>query len=240
MSRWTPRALFLCLIILPLLAVGCSPSGQVDQSTLFTKGAVISFPTEDNVELQGRIFGQGDVAVVLAHEYPADQSSWYDFARTLASNGYSALTFDFRGYGDSGGKKEIGFIDRDVTAALKVMGQLGKTKVFLVGASMGGTASLKVAARENVLGVITLSAPSTFQGLSAVNEVPQVKAPKLFLASQGDTPAADSVKFFTDKAPDPKQMNILSGNAHGTDMLKGDQGSQVSKLIVDFLRQNSK
>jgi predicted alpha/beta hydrolase len=40
----------------------------------------------------------------------------YDYARKLADDGYVALTFDFRGYGESGGSRQIDRIDRDVTA----------------------------------------------------------------------------------------------------------------------------
>jgi pimeloyl-ACP methyl ester carboxylesterase len=67
--------------------------------------------------------------------YPADQSSWYATAERLAQEGYLVLTFDFRGYGDSGGEKQIDLIDGDVGAAITAIRGEGAAEVVLAGAS---------------------------------------------------------------------------------------------------------
>ena len=102
---------------------------------------------------------------------PADQESWWPFARVLKDKGYQVLAYDFRGYRDSQGELDIDNIDKDVQAALDFMKSEGVSKVFLIGASMGGTASLKIASGEEVTGVITLSAPPAFEGLDATEDV---------------------------------------------------------------------
>ena len=65
----------------------------------------VTFTTEDDVRLAGTLFGSGEIAVVMAHQgtYGADQTTWQPFARLLAERGYAALTFDFRGVGQSEG-----------------------------------------------------------------------------------------------------------------------------------------
>lgn len=196
----------------------------------------VSFTTEDGVELSGRLFGQGKTGVVLCHMYPADQRSWWDFASLLAGKKYAALTFDFRGYGESQGKKEIAKIYLDVRAALKFLQDQGAEKVFLIGASMGGTASLIVAAEEKVAGVITLSAPDAFRGLDAREAVKKVTAPKLFIAAEGDSYAAGSARFFFEQAPEPRSLHIFSGKAHGTDLF-ATHGRELQELILDFLQK---
>lgn len=57
----------------------------------------VRFRSADGVRLEGRLFGSGDVGVVLAHMSPGDQSQWLEFATLLASNGYRVLTYDRRG-----------------------------------------------------------------------------------------------------------------------------------------------
>jgi len=200
------------------------------------KVARVSFTTEDGIRLSGRLFGQGKTGVVLCHMYPADQRSWWEFASLLAEKGYAALAFDFRGYGESEGKKEIAKIYLDVRAALKYLRDRGVEKAFLIGASMGGTAALMVAAEEMVSGVVTLSAPDAFRGLDARKAVKEVAAPKLFIAAEGDAYAAKSARFFYEQAAEPKTLHIFSGKAHGTDLFK-THGEELRDLILDFLEK---
>ena len=112
----------------------------------------VDFKAIDGVPLRGYLFGQGSTGVILAHMYPADQKSWFPLAYKLAEKGYLAMTFDFRGYGESGGEKVIAEIDRDLEGAHQFLRPKVK-KVFLVGASMGGTAAIRVAARHPTAGV---------------------------------------------------------------------------------------
>jgi len=218
-------------VALALFLSGCSsnpgPGGGATK---------VSFNTGDGIQLSGHLFGSGDVGLVLSHMRPADQESWWPFARVLKDKGYQALAYDFRGYRDSQGEVDIDNIDRDVQAALDFIKSEGVSKVFLIGASMGGTASLKVASREEVTGVIILSAPWTIEGLDASEDVTAISAPKLFIAAQNDIFYARSVALF-DKTPDPKESQIVDGSAHGTDLLSGDSGLRVQGLIVDFLRR---
>ena len=57
----------------------------------------VSFNTEDGVQLSGHLFGSSNVGVVLSHMRPADQESWWPFARVLKDKGYQVLAYDFRG-----------------------------------------------------------------------------------------------------------------------------------------------
>jgi len=61
--------------------------------------------TADRVRLYAIEAGHGPTAVVLAHEYPADLCGWLPYVRTLTAAGLRVLAFDFRNYGDSGGRR---------------------------------------------------------------------------------------------------------------------------------------
>ena len=206
----------------------------------------VAFRAADGTRLEGRVFGSGSVGVVLAHMFPADQRSWWPFAAKLADDGYRVLTFDFRGYcpggnaGCSGGSKEIPKIWEDVAAAAVYLRDAGAARVMLVGASMGGTASLLAAAQPEVhpSAIVTLSAPLSFEGLTIdPGTLQNVAAPKLFIAGTGDATAAQAAQRLYDDALGARRVDIVPADDHGTDLLTGTRGEEVEKLITTYLAQ---
>lgn len=212
-----------------LLAAGpCSAAGAVEDER-------VQITATDGVQLIGHLYGTAGPGVVLGHMYPADQHSWTAFAEELGSSGYRALTFDFRGYGESGGSKDIAAIDRDMEGAYRYLVGRKIQPIVLAGASMGGTAALIVASRVPVACVVTLSAPFAFRGLDATDALPKVRAPKLFIASQGDEAAAAAVARFAATSSDPKATRVFPGEAHGTDLFAGPHASEVREAIRTFV-----
>ena len=198
----------------------------------------VAFQAEDGVVIRGHLYAQpgpARKAVIFAHMFPADQISWKQTAQELTAAGVATLTFDFRGYGESDGDKEIDKIYLDLESAVLFLESRDFSEIYLVGASMGGTASLKVAATEAIAGVVAVSAPVEFRGLSAEDEVAQVTAPKLFIASSGDGAAADALHYFVGAAPDPKESQVFDGSAHGTDLLQSEHADALKQLIIDFI-----
>jgi dienelactone hydrolase len=221
---------------------GEAPPGSVEGSR------EITFTSSDGITLSGRVFGpqEGTAGVVLAHMYPSDQSAWFDFATRLGERGYRVLTFNFRGYcpgGDAGcsqGEKTISAIWQDVEGAVAALRDEGATRIGLVGASMGGTASLVAASREgqDIDAVVTLSAPTAFEGLDASPEVlAQVTAAKLFLAGHEDVTAAQAVDTLYAGTLQPKRPVILTTGDHGTDILTGNQAGIASTEIIRWLER---
>jgi hypothetical protein len=88
------RAVALALA-LTTAAGACASSRQEEGTADIAASTAVSFRSSDGVKLAGRVFGDGRVGVVLAHMFPADQTSWWAFARFLAPRGFTVLTFDF-------------------------------------------------------------------------------------------------------------------------------------------------
>lgn len=195
---------------------------------------------EDPIALEGRVFGRGDIGVILSHMRLDDQTAWYPFAQELADTGtYTVMTFDFRGFGESTGDKQFDRIDTDLTAAYDYMHeQLNIDKVFLVGSSMGGTASLVVGASLPIAGVVSISAPGQFPPIDAEMTVGDITAPKLFITSEDDVPQARTQETFWELAQEPKQQHIYEGDAHGTALFDGPHGADLKRRIMDFLASN--
>jgi fermentation-respiration switch protein FrsA (DUF1100 family) len=197
---------------------------------------------QDPIVLDARVFGRGETGVILSHMRPADQSSWYPFATELAQTGdFTVLTFDFRGYGESTGEKQFDRIDTDLEAAYAYMrDELDIDTIYLVGASMGGTASLVVAARQPVAGVISISSPGQFPPLDAVETVDGIDAPKLFVTAEDDVPAFRSQEDFWEAAGDPKVQHVYDGDEHGTALLDGPHSADLRSRLLDFLSSGDK
>ena len=70
------------------------------------KGEKVRFPTVDGVEIQGRFYAgakRNAATVMMLHALGEDsrKTAWAALAETLNKEGYSVLTFDFRGHKDS-------------------------------------------------------------------------------------------------------------------------------------------
>lgn len=221
----------------PTVPPGATAPPAATATAPVAEGEAVSFDTEDGVTIRGHLFGTGDTAVILSHMRPNDQRAWFAFARELAEQGFTALTYDFRGYGETGGDKELGLIDRDLTAAVRYLERQGFARIYLVGASMGGTASLIVAAREDVAGVVAVSAPARFEGLEADAVVADIEEPKLFIASIDDRDAYTSLQAFSRAAGEPKDDLTFEGGAHGTELLESETAAGFKARIIQFLRE---
>jgi dienelactone hydrolase len=243
---WTV-AVVAVLAVVCSAAASCGNRAAEAERFAVDRSTAVTFPSSDGVELSGRLFGPDDASagVVLAHMLPADQSSWFAFAERLGDAGYRALTFDFRGYcpgGDGGcskGQKNVTAIWQDVEGAVAYLRDLGVQRVGLVGASMGGTASLVVAGQPGagIDAVATLSAPVQIEGLVVTPEVlQQITAAKLFVAGNGDTGAAADAEAFFNQTLQPKRVEILPSNDHGTDLLTGNQSENTRTLLQSWIR----
>src|SRR2546421_74255 len=80
-------------------------------------------------------------------------------------------------------EKQFDRVDTDLTSAYEYMrDELHMPKIFLVGASMGATASLAVATEQPVAAVVAISALAQFPPLDALMSAEQLDdVPKLFV-----------------------------------------------------------
>lgn len=241
-------AVAVVLVAAAFLATACGDREAEVQRFAIERSDPVTFRSADGVKLSGRLFGPDDApaGVVLAHMLPSDQTSWFAFAERLGDAGYRALTFNFRGYcpgsdaGCSKGEKNPTAAWQDVQGAVAYLRDQGVQRVGLVGASMGGTASLVVAGQpgSQIDAVAALSAPASIDGLAVTPEVlQQLIAAKLFLAGNGDASAAQTAQDFFNTSLQPKRVEILPSNDHGTDLLTGNQSENARTLLSSWLQQ---
>lgn len=222
-----------------MLASAC---GDPDPSPLPPDATPVTFETADGVALDGRLFEARSIhLIIFLHSFRGDQSDWYVLAHTLTTSGRaSTLTFDFRGYGASGGDRAIDdTLVTDVAAAVAYGHELGYRSIVLIGASMGGTAAIIAASRDPAIeGVIALSPPARFAGLDAVAAIRERKPLFAMIAARGDESAMDSMSTLAGTVGlIPRYRSVVSGEAHGAALLESTAGTDVRRRIDSMLTE---
>ena len=191
----------------------------------------VRFRTEDSEDLWGSIFGDGEKAEMISHMIGRNQTSCFPFARIASTSGYKVMTFDFRGYGKSTGTRDTR-MDRDLEAAVAYVRAKGAKQVILIGASMGGTAAIEIAAEIDVQGVAALSPPTSFGRINALGAVSSMLIPLLLIVAENDPPFTSSAREI-ETAAAATQFLELPGQEHGTNLYSAHI-DQVSGIMLDF------
>lgn len=210
----------------------------------------VRFRASDSVVLDGRIFGDGPVAVVLSHmgDPSNDQAEWFPMARALARRGYTVLTYNTRGIcprarrGCSSGDYELSRNWMDIVGAYRFMRRRGAADVVLMGASVGSMGSLIAAGREeiDVSAVVAVSGVEYCCGYEMRRSTLRaVREPKLFVAAEGDSQAADGARQFFAWSEAPKQLRILPTHEHGSYLFAADPpaGDDARSAVFEFLER---
>jgi dienelactone hydrolase len=234
------------LLLLALVVVTASTAGAETERSKHqcVRGGELWFYAADGTKLVGHRFGKGTTAVILAHQSDGDLCEWLPYARRLAAKGYFAFPIDFRGSGFS--QRRTGpaanRLAADLAAAVKEMRRLGKRKVFLLGASMGGIASLVAGAnvKPPVDGVVSISSPARFRGLDAATTAPRLRVRVLYLAAEDDDNAGydfsrDAEEMHAATASADKRLELLPGALHGVGLIAGS--SRAKTLVEEFLAE---
>jgi predicted esterase len=170
-------------------------------------------------------YGTGDTGVVFANQVDGDLCQWQWAAQTLAQQGMRTTVFN---YSLTEGA------DEDVLAAVTSLRADGAKRIFLIGASKGGTAVLAAGAKASppVSGVVSLSAPAVFSGIDAAGAMATFHTPVMFFAGENDGNfASDARALFQACAATDKKLQILPTANHGVALVD----AKVFGLIKDFM-----
>jgi pimeloyl-ACP methyl ester carboxylesterase len=201
--------------------------------------------TRDGVRLYAVEAGSGATTIVLAHEAVSSLCEGLPYAKTLIASGLRVLAFDFRGYGysDPARGKRLA-LGNDLAAAVQRARGDGASRVFLLGASMGGAAIVQNTAELAVDGRISLSGTRLWRGFG-VNDptgVRRLRAPFLYVGSRRDriTPLQEALRIFRRVGSRDKRTAIYRGSRHGLDLVQaGPYAARARALILAWIRSHS-
>lgn len=222
------------LLLAAAAVLGRSPASRsFDGCT--PKAGDVRFQAADGTHLVGHLYGSGRRAVVLVHESRGDLCQWAPYAERLSKLGYTAFPIDLRGYGES---QMRGFAPRiryggDATAAVRYLLAHGRTQVFLLGASQGGSVAVDAAANmPAVKGVVSVSGAADL--VDAIGAVRRVHQPSLFIAGRDDVDFVHDARSLYRASPaGDKSLEIVPSGRHGTQLVGASP--RVRATIERFL-----
>ncbi len=218
------------------LVNSCVPEELRDKATTLT--------TSDGVHLSALVLGSGDKGVLLAHEQGYNICSFLDMGTELADSGYLVVIPEYRNHGASQNTQEdVQPIDRDADAALSELKRLGAKRVFLAGASCGGSTAIIAGVRQAlpIEGLIILSSPAQCGPHDAIPSVEKIKAPSMFVFSPGDYGGSiekEVRKLYQASGATDKELIVDESGYHGTDMYhRGEHGDVLKSKLIDFVKK---
>lgn len=218
------------------LVNSCVPEELRDKATTLT--------TSDGVHLSALVLGSGDKGVLLAHEQGYSICSFLDLGTELADSGYLVVIPEYRNHGASEDFPEDNQnIDRDADAALSELERWGAKRVFLAGASCGGSTAIIAGVRQAlpIEGLIILSSPAQCGPLDSIPSVKKIKAPSLFVFSPGDYGGSieqEVRKLYQASGATDKELIVDESGYHGTDMYhRGEHGDALKSKLIDFVKK---
>lgn len=185
--------------------------------------------------------------VLLAHQFGADHTSWDSLTKKLHEKGMATLNVDLRGHGKSVMQKgienkvqvpkntsevsvafdasaqKVGFtsIPQDLIAWLELLEEdksLDMSKLYLMGASLGGSSLIPVLNEYDAKALITLSAGKSKSSESDM-ALSSSMSKTYFIATKNDPLGASTNALEYGKKAIAGTTLILSGDGHGTGIL---------------------
>lgn len=159
---------------------------------------------------------------------------WGQIASDIARQGYMAVTYKYSRQGNER--------TNDLLEVIKFIQEQGAQEIILVGASRGGIVSLQAAvnaeSNANIVAIVVFSAPSQYEGVIfyTSQDLASISIPKLLISAEHDEYINQTREIF-DTFSEPKELQLFTGEAHGTDLFK-DYQAELVPLLMEFVTSN--
>jgi len=239
------------------------PQGIWNPSSFNVKVEDVFFQAKDGTKLHGWYIPSANAQATLLwfHGNAGNLTHRLENIQQLQPLALNIFIFDYRGYGKSEGKPSEAGLYQDSQAAYDFLIQeknvAPRENLFLFGRSLGGICAVEVASSNPAAGLILESVFTSARDMagqvsplvpigwairskfSAVEKVPDLKLPKLFLHGTKDeiVPYKLGRKLYS-AAAEPKEFYDIEGAGHNDTYAVGGREyfSALNRFITDTLK----
>lgn len=229
-------------IPLTLLALAAFTGAAAAQAPAPAK---VTLAAQDGVKLRATYYSAGKPGpgLLLLHQCNSDRQSWTGLATAAAARGYHVLAMDYRGFGESEGKRFASFQEQQPVIAQQWPGDVDAAFTWLTsqpgvdrqrlaasGASCGVNQSVLLASRHpEVKTVLLLSGGVSPPGREYLRKNPSL--PIFAAASQGDGDAVNNMRWILGWSANPANKFVeYKAAGHGTEMFAVEKGLEPAML----------
>ena len=204
----------------------------------------VTFTAKDGTAVSGSLFlpdRSPAPAVVLLHMMTRSRHDWDGAAQKFVEAGIAVLAIDFRRNGsprtDKNGSDDLTDLVLDAEAARAYLGarpEIAPGRIGMAGASVGASVAVLAAATDETLRSLALLSPSLeYRNLRIEAQIKKYGSrPALLVASSEDPYALRSARAMVSMGDGQRELRVLSGAGHGTNMLSHDP--DLSAVLVDW------
>ncbi len=210
----------------------------------------VKLRTSDGCDLVGYLHRSDaipnrNLAIVLSHGWFLSHDEWEEFVPLFVENGFTTMTFDYRGHGDSSCADIADTLGVDVETVVKFLRKEGFERIACIGSHRGALGCLAVTLLTDIDGLVMMSGAKS--GIPVLEDlIPDIDRdirnliiPKIFMVAEQDRYGPVFVESFlemAEKAGEPKSIYVFPGDKRGVGLLKDeDVGEQVQKILLDFV-----
>jgi fermentation-respiration switch protein FrsA (DUF1100 family) len=241
------------------------PEGIWNPSSFNVKVEDVFFQAKDGTKLHGWYIPSANAQATLLwfHGNAGNLTHRLENIQQLQPLNLNIFIFDYRGYGKSEGKPSEAGLYQDSQAAYDFLIQeknvVPRESLFLFGRSLGGICAVEVASHNEAAGLILESVFTSAKDMagkvfpvlpigwalrskfSAIEKVPDLKLPKLFLHGTKDeiVPYKLGRKLYS-AAAEPKEFYDIEGAGHNDTYGVGGREyfSALNRFITDTMKRD--
>ena len=205
----------------------------------------VTVTAADGLMLVGDFYAARELApaLLLLHGQGAARSEWDHLIAPLLDGGYNVLAVDQRGFGETGGTRDLATMIDDVQVWFDWLHQqpsVGDASLATIGASMGTVPALGGCAHDFTCLTTILISPGDFPLLDDALFATLSDRSLLIVVGRGDNVLYDANKLFT-RAVGEAQLTIYKSSLHGVSFFQPGSSfrDRSTQLILNWLDGHS-
>ena len=147
------------------------------------------------------------------------------------------LRFDLRGYGASGGERDLSLAGEDVAAAVEALRARGAEPVVVIAAGQSGIGAIQAAVQDDALaGLALLSTPRSVGDVTLADDtLAALTLPTLWLAARTDMAQAIEELAAASASSDSVLWIYEGSSLSGTYLFEGADQADLRQRLLQFI-----